>query len=573
MYLSSLTCLMAMYLSMKKAHNVSPQFEYAPHQGVPDTSKKDPREGTIDKDPKYLEFLELIAKPVENLPSAEIQLERKEAERAGGQKDDIVVTPPLMEFVRQKLAAKSALRLSSSSRRSGGRARGASAASSGLVNKRGIERGKPNNVTYVLRDTTRTSSNKDRSQNIVQQKEQQKCRNNEISIEKNRKDVDGKAHCNSFECTEMLEEECGTTMKNMQDLTEEMASGGDGSEESGKRRLLLSKGNREKEFANGPSGGLSLPNSMDVGVQVHRRQTSNVKGSASAQPIGGPSQLQGVMSPGKGASGSMTFKQNQRWESNGRVGRGMLLTSSNMEQQNQVSVSNSEKDKRPPRHPGLRSGLKDHGSAMGSSSSSVDVDAKNFHDEKNMYATSKDSYGPIAMAERQDRRTRNKDRPDRPVWTPRRRSDGLSGPEIEKSDNCSMSRQKAGLVEKLMEETYLQGDNMSESFVALPGKSLFIDLGGLQSTRRSNTNLGSVASLDNPSNQVDLKTEIIMSSGGGDIEGQGISRTALVTGENGNHRQILRRPSAPVTREADGASILDLKQAKRGAAVGYGGQE
>lgn len=34
-------------------------------------------------DSEYLEFLELIAKPVENLPSAEIQLERREAERAG----------------------------------------------------------------------------------------------------------------------------------------------------------------------------------------------------------------------------------------------------------------------------------------------------------------------------------------------------------------------------------------------------------------------------------------------------------------------------------------------------------
>lgn len=39
----------------------------------------------VDKcvDPEYLEFLEFLAKPVENLPSAEIQLERKEAERAG----------------------------------------------------------------------------------------------------------------------------------------------------------------------------------------------------------------------------------------------------------------------------------------------------------------------------------------------------------------------------------------------------------------------------------------------------------------------------------------------------------
>jgi len=34
-------------------------------------------------DPDYLEFLKLIAKPHEHLPSAEIQLERKEAEQAG----------------------------------------------------------------------------------------------------------------------------------------------------------------------------------------------------------------------------------------------------------------------------------------------------------------------------------------------------------------------------------------------------------------------------------------------------------------------------------------------------------
>lgn len=34
-------------------------------------------------DPDYLEFLKLIAKPAEHLPSAEIQLERKEAEQSG----------------------------------------------------------------------------------------------------------------------------------------------------------------------------------------------------------------------------------------------------------------------------------------------------------------------------------------------------------------------------------------------------------------------------------------------------------------------------------------------------------
>ncbi|KAJ0606578.1 putative nonsense-mediated mRNA decay protein [Helianthus annuus] len=58
--------------------------EYALSQRVPKKwSKKDGREGTIGKDPEYLEFLEFISKPVENLPSAEIQLEKKEAERAG----------------------------------------------------------------------------------------------------------------------------------------------------------------------------------------------------------------------------------------------------------------------------------------------------------------------------------------------------------------------------------------------------------------------------------------------------------------------------------------------------------
>ncbi|MCD9646076.1 regulator of nonsense transcription, partial [Datura stramonium] len=84
--------------------------EYAPSQRVPKHwSKKDGREGTILKDPEYLEFLEFISKPIENLPSAEIQLERKEAERAGSAKDAPIVTP-LMDYIRQKRAAKSGAR-------------------------------------------------------------------------------------------------------------------------------------------------------------------------------------------------------------------------------------------------------------------------------------------------------------------------------------------------------------------------------------------------------------------------------------------------------------------------------
>lgn len=42
--------------------------EYAPSQRVPkQLCKNDGREGTIYKDPEYLEFLEYISKPIENL--------------------------------------------------------------------------------------------------------------------------------------------------------------------------------------------------------------------------------------------------------------------------------------------------------------------------------------------------------------------------------------------------------------------------------------------------------------------------------------------------------------------------
>ncbi|CAK7344725.1 unnamed protein product [Dovyalis caffra] len=78
--------------------------EYAPYQRVPKRcTKKDDREGTIYRDPDYLEFLKLIAKPAQNLHSSEIQLERKEAEESEAAKKAPISTP-LMEFVRQKRA-------------------------------------------------------------------------------------------------------------------------------------------------------------------------------------------------------------------------------------------------------------------------------------------------------------------------------------------------------------------------------------------------------------------------------------------------------------------------------------
>ncbi|KAL8264891.1 hypothetical protein R6Q59_023021 [Mikania micrantha] len=137
--------------------------EYAPSQRVPkQLSKKDGREGTIGKDPEFLEFLELVSKPVENLPSAEIQLERKEVERAGAAKETPIVTP-LMDFVRQKRAAKGVPRRSLANgklmRRSGA---SSSSSSSSNVVKRGSEK-RTGSTMYVLRDSGKSTNGKVKS--------------------------------------------------------------------------------------------------------------------------------------------------------------------------------------------------------------------------------------------------------------------------------------------------------------------------------------------------------------------------------------------------------------------------
>ncbi|KAJ4867259.1 Regulator of nonsense transcripts UPF3 [Raphanus sativus] len=100
--------------------------EYGPSQRVPKPcDKKDPREGSITKDPDYIQFLKLIAQPVENLPSAEVQLERREAEQSGASKPAPIVTP-LMEFIRQKRATVIGSQSLLDVRRGGRRARAVS---------------------------------------------------------------------------------------------------------------------------------------------------------------------------------------------------------------------------------------------------------------------------------------------------------------------------------------------------------------------------------------------------------------------------------------------------------------
>ncbi|MED6138015.1 hypothetical protein PIB30_070367 [Stylosanthes scabra] len=137
--------------------------EYAPSQRVPrQWSKKDGRDGSIYKDSEYLEFLELLAKPVENLPSAEIQLEKREAERLGAAKDNPVITP-LMDFVRQKRAAKGTRRSLSNgkvSRRAGTSSNGGSSSAS---SRRGSGKKRISTTMYVARDPGKGSTGKDKT--------------------------------------------------------------------------------------------------------------------------------------------------------------------------------------------------------------------------------------------------------------------------------------------------------------------------------------------------------------------------------------------------------------------------
>ncbi|EOY26871.1 Smg-4/UPF3 family protein, putative isoform 2 [Theobroma cacao] len=141
--------------------------EYAPSQRVPKPgTKKDGREGTIFKDPDYLEFLKLIAKPVDNLPSAEIQLERKEVELSGAPKETPVITP-LMAFVRQKRAAESGTQGPVTRRKIGRKAGAASTGKSGSSSKRGSEKKK-----YILKDSVKGTHHKDKSKFFVASKQE-----------------------------------------------------------------------------------------------------------------------------------------------------------------------------------------------------------------------------------------------------------------------------------------------------------------------------------------------------------------------------------------------------------------
>ncbi|XP_054777825.1 regulator of nonsense transcripts UPF3-like isoform X2 [Prosopis cineraria] len=270
--------------------------EYAPSQRVPkQVSKKDGREGTIYKDSEYLEFLEVLAKPIENLPSAEIQLERKEAERSGSGTKDIPIVTPLMDFVRQRRAAKGSRRSVSNgkvSRRVGASSSGSP--SSGSL-RRGSGKKRVSTTMYVIRDPGKSATVKDKSTYVLVPKQGDQHLSDRITVTAT---GDG---------NQALEDESGVA----------------GPNDSGKKKILLLKGKKRETITVSDSDSMS---------QMHN------------------------LASAKAASGLTTSKQNQRQEGSGRIIRRILSNkelrqsqSSRPHSEQQIPASILEKEKRAPR--------------------------------------------------------------------------------------------------------------------------------------------------------------------------------------------------------------------------------
>nr|POE90898.1 regulator of nonsense transcripts upf3 [Quercus suber] len=301
--------------------------EYAPSQKAPkSTTKKDGREGTIYKDPDYLEFLKIIAKPAEHLPSAEIQLERKEAEQAGAAKEAPIVTP-LMEYIRQKRAVESGVQGSSVGGKIRRRTGAASTSKPGSSNtKRSSEKKK-----YILKESAKNTTQRDKSNFIVVAR-----REDQATTSSGKEIYDERGSVSGIPVTA----------------------------DSVKKKYLLLKG-KDRGVSNVPEGLLQ----------------------------------QVVTLPAGNYPSSTAPKENQRREAGGRLIRNVLLNSDARHSQSSTAVQPHQKIQ-----------------ILNSESG----DTKRTADDKFM---KKDLQGLGNVSEKQEKRTRNRDRPDRGVWTPLRRSD------------------------------------------------------------------------------------------------------------------------------------------------------
>ncbi|MCL7049267.1 hypothetical protein MKW94_020351 [Papaver nudicaule] len=488
--------------------------EYAPSQRVPKQwSKKDGREGTISRDSEYLEFLELLAKPVENLPSAEIQLERREAERAGAAKEAPFVTP-LMEFIRQKRAAKNGSQRTSSngklSRRSGGASPSNSRSTS---SKRSAEKKRAPSM-YVLRDNPKNTSSKEKSAYIL------------VPRRDNQHRSDKSTSVTAATGTETVEDE----------NVPSTADGAPGTVGQPKKKIVLLKG-KEREITHASGSG--------------------------SQPLG-------VTSPLKTSPGASNFKQNQRREASGAGGKVIRTILSNKDA-HQIHSSAFEKDKRPPRPNNLRSVLKDTLSGGSQAACGSDYDSRKGADDKIIL---NDNHGFVSGNEKQERRTRNKDRPDRGVWT-LRRSEGshASDESLSSSSSQLLSDSVEGLT--IAQHVPVHGVANSGNDAADIGLSnkLSSKPRNLEAAVNNFRGVNSSSAYDHPPNHGEMKVDM-PSTSRSEVKTFGGGRSGYSTIENGSHRHSGRRGSAHVVKDVDGSpSPSDGKPSKRVVAANYGSHE
>ncbi|KAJ4952980.1 hypothetical protein NE237_029812 [Protea cynaroides] len=480
--------------------------EYAPSQRVPKFwSKKDGREGTIFKDPEYLDFLEVISKPVENLPSAEIQLERREAERAGAAKESPIVTP-LMDYVRQKRAAKSGSQRSSSngklSRRSGGPSPGSSSSSS---TKRGSEKRRVSSSMYVLRDSGKSNRGKEKSTYILMHR-----REDQQLVEKS-------ASAATAIGSEVLEDASGR-------MNDGVILGVNTVADTGKKKVILLKG-KEREIS-----------------QNLRREA-------------GGRMIKSILS--------------------NREPRQSQLSATGQSDQ-QIQTLNVEKDKRPTRPLNIRAVLKDHISSISQIPCISDGDTKKAFDDT---VVRNDVHGFGSASEKQEKRTRNKDRPDRGIWTPLRRSDGSHASDESLSSSSSLPMQLLsdsldGMnitqnvgVRKIGDDVEDSDSTLKSAFSA--GKHRNVDA-SIHSSRLGRG--GNSSAYDIPGSHGEVKVDITY-AGKSEIKTLGSGRNHFSSVENGSPRHAGRRGPGHGGKDVDGSMhLMEGKPSKRGVS-GYGAHE
>lgn len=155
---------------------------------------------------------------------------------------------------------------------------------------------------------------------------------------------------------------------------------------------------------------------------------------------------------------SLTSNQSQRYEASGKIIRSILSNKDarqlqsypvGIQPEKQTKEVNSERDKRPPRLPNSRIIQKDHVTSTATHLSVPCNDARKSQYDK---ASVNNLHGSASISDKSERRMKNKDRPDRGVWTARRSDGHLS------KDTCLSSQQLSDSLGDVSQQTVGQKD-------------------------------------------------------------------------------------------------------------------